>query len=64
MLLNYFMQNDDDIDECMYDNEEENDDNFVVEHVHCESCNALFYYLFILSSLMSFCIFYLNNCDV
>jgi len=27
-------------------------------------CNALLYYLFILSSLVSFCIFYLNNCDV
>jgi len=23
-----------------------------------------FYYLFILSSLVTFCIFYLNNCDV
>ena len=31
------MQNDDDIDECMYYNEDENDDDFVVEHVHCES---------------------------
>jgi len=28
------MQNDDDIDECMYENEDENDDDFVVEHVH------------------------------
>jgi len=29
------MQNYDDIDECMYDNEDLNDDNFVVKHVHC-----------------------------
>jgi len=39
MMMNYFVEllhaNDDDIDECMYDNEDENDDDFVVEHVHC-----------------------------
>ena len=39
MMMNYVVEllyaNDDDIDECMYDNEDENDDDFVVEHVHC-----------------------------
>jgi len=36
MMMNYYMQNDDDIDgECMYDNEDENDDNLLIEHVYC-----------------------------
>ena len=39
MMMNQVVEllhaNDDDIDEFMYDNEDENDDDFVVEHVHC-----------------------------